>query len=204
MPALSYSSVTEDAPLFDVRNTPVCVGALPEFFRKQEKTVRSIHPTHSVCAQGYLAREITQDHGKDTTPVGKNSPFRKLPGYGGKILMLGCGLRPDTSMHGVEELSVPPYLFLDHKVRYTIIDETGKRSEAEHFRHGFDAYGAEQRYDRAADVLSGAELSRGKILRADCFLIDAKPLWEKAHAKLLEDPFYFVDLVSPGGGTRRK
>lgn len=36
------------------------------------------------------SKEITKDHEKDITPLGENSPFRKLPEYGGKILMPGC------------------------------------------------------------------------------------------------------------------
>ncbi|MFP6646122.1 MAG: AAC(3) family N-acetyltransferase, partial [Candidatus Latescibacterota bacterium] len=46
-------------------------------------------------------------------------PLRKLRDLGGQLLFLGCGLRPNTSMHGVEELVEPPYLFGDD-ITYTL------------------------------------------------------------------------------------
>ena len=58
MPALSYASVSPRSPVFDVLVTPSCVGALPEFFRTRPGTLRSVHPTHSVCALGRLAAEL--------------------------------------------------------------------------------------------------------------------------------------------------
>ena len=101
MPALSYARVTPEQPLFDVRLTPSNVGALPETFRTRPGTLRSIHPTHSVCGVGRLAAELLGRHIEDRTPCGPRSPFHLLPEYGGQILMLGCGLRPNTSMHAV-------------------------------------------------------------------------------------------------------
>ena len=52
-PALSYVAVNAANPVFDVRNTPSCVGALPEYFRTRPGTVRSLHPTHSMSGIRY-------------------------------------------------------------------------------------------------------------------------------------------------------
>jgi aminoglycoside 3-N-acetyltransferase len=197
MPALTYTSVNPENPLFSSQNTPVCVGAISEYFRTLEGTVRSMHPTHSVCAYGYAARELTQDHFKDTTPVGANSPFSQLRRCGGKILMLGCGLRPNTSMHGVEELVKSPYLFKEQKTIYTLVDCNGKAHKAEYICHNFR--GVIQRYDRIDGIMSKAELKQGKVLHADCSLIDAKALWNKAYEKLCVNPLYFVDEEKTAG-----
>ena len=105
VPALSYANVTPDHPVFQINETPACIGALPECFRTKYAQCRSLHPTHSVCAAGRLAKKLTDRHALDDTPVGQFSPFRLLPEYHGKILMLGCGLRPNTFMHGVEAVS---------------------------------------------------------------------------------------------------
>ena len=51
------------------------------------------------------------DHVQDNTPCGQNSPFNRLIENAGKILMIGCGLTPNTTMHAVEEYVRPPYLF---------------------------------------------------------------------------------------------
>ena len=44
-------------------------------------------------------------HGEDITPVGKNSPFMKLPEIGGRLLFIGEVLDCCTFMHGVEAVS---------------------------------------------------------------------------------------------------
>ena len=99
MPALTYKHVTPDKPHFDALRTPSNVGIIPETFRRRRGTRRSVHPTHSVCGVGPLAALILDPHNADTTPCGPHSPFHSLPKYNGQILMLGCGLEPNTSMH---------------------------------------------------------------------------------------------------------
>lgn len=190
MPALSYESVTKDQLIFDAKETPSCVGALTEIFRKRKGTLRSLHPTHSISAHGKNATFFIENHEEDSTPVGPNSPLSKLSDTGGKILFIGCGLRPNTSMHGVEEFVVPEYLY-DGEVTFTIKDASDKQAEYIHTTHNFEAW--EQRYDRVVNVLNDSELISGKVGEADCYLMDAKALWSKAHAKLKEDPLYFIE-----------
>jgi aminoglycoside 3-N-acetyltransferase len=193
LPALSYDNVNRDSPSFDVRRTPACIGALPEYFRQRTGTLRSIHPTHSVCGLGRLAPELLDGHEQDHTPCGPNSPFHRLPDYRGQILFLGCGLRPNTSMHGVEELSEPPYLFSD-TIDYQIVRADATVSTMTVRRHGFESW--QQRYDRLADVLDSTALRVGKVLAADCHLVEASAMWSAAHARLQQAPFYFVERKS--------
>src|SRR5205814_5623144 len=91
LPALSYQAVKQ-SPRFDVLRTPSCVGVIPEHFRMRPGTLRSMHPTHSICAIGAAAKHLLADHHLDDTPVGPHSPLRKLTEAGGYLLMLGCGL----------------------------------------------------------------------------------------------------------------
>src|SRR5207237_538669 len=86
MPGLSYRQ--EPSDVHDSRHTPTCVGYLTEYFRTRAGTLRSLHPTHSVCATGAQAGELIGDHALDETPCGPHSPFRMLMDRGGKILML--------------------------------------------------------------------------------------------------------------------
>jgi aminoglycoside 3-N-acetyltransferase len=190
LPALSYETVTAERPCFDVRKTPVCVGALPEYFRQRTGTLRSVHPTHSVCGVGAQAGDLLGGHERDTTPCGPNSPFHKLPHYHGQILFLGCGLRPNTSMHALEELSEPAYLFAG-EVEYDVIAADGRTSRMRIRRHNFKGW--VQRYDRVAQVLDGAALRTGRVLAAGCHLIEAAAMWPAVHEKLKHDPLFFVD-----------
>lgn len=194
LPALSYESVSAAAPFFDVRATPSCVGALPEYFRTRPGTQRSVHPTHSVCAVGRLAGELLGEHGLSGTPCGPHSPFAKLPQVGGQILFIGCGLRPNTSMHAVEERIEPPYLY-GEVVEYQICLADGQPYRMRVRSHNFKGW--EQRYDRVSQLLAEPDLRRGKLLAADCHLVEAAALWPAALAALRADPLYFVDRKSP-------
>jgi len=192
MPALSYAGVTPETPFFSVVRTPSCVGGLTEYFRLRPDTRRSVHPTHSVCAVGPETEQLLGDHHLDSTPCGEHSPFRKLREADGKVLFLGCGLRVNTTMHAVEELSPPPYLFgppLEYLLE--VDDQTLRKTYIPH-----DFEGVEQRYERALELLDTDDYSFGKVLLADAYLLRTGPLWEKAHAKLLEDPFFFVDQTA--------
>ena len=188
MPALSYAHVTPEHPVFDLLATPSNVGVIPETFRCQTGTLRSLHPTHSVCARGKLADELTRWHGEDATPCGPNSPFSLLPERDGQVLMLGCGLEPNTSMHAVEERIEPPYLF-DPPLEYTLILPGGERRTKIYRPHNFRGW--RQRYDRLE--LPNAGLARGTAAEAECFLLDARAMWAAALECLRVDPLAFVE-----------
>lgn len=192
-PALSFLNVTPQQPEFDARKTPCCIGVIPETFRKDYAQTRSIHPTHSVCATGPLAKKLTQNHYLDTTPCGSNSPFSLLPQFGAKVLMLGCSLNTNTSMHAIEELD-PPGFLLGDEVKHTIINLNGESSEQLHLRHEFK--GLTQRYDRILPHLPKSAYSYGKVLGADSYLIDLKALWETAIPIYKANPRHFIEVVS--------
>jgi len=193
LPALSYETVKAENPVFDVLSTPSCIGALPEFFRKRNGTMRSVHPTHSVCGIGPRAGRMLGGHSRDATPCGENSPYFKLKEEAGQLLFLGCGLKPNTSMHAVEELIEPPYLYdgwVDYKIRLADGSETALRVRS----HGFKGW--RQRYDRIETVMAGEGISAGKVLSADCFLLEAPAFWRKAHQAMKGDPLFFVDRIT--------
>lgn len=193
VPTLSYQTVTPQNPNFDVRTTPSCVGAFPEWVRRKPEVTRSVHPTHSVAGAGPAAFELLAGHRFDRTPAGPGSPFRRLRDLGGSILMLGCGLRPNTSMHGVEELSEPPYLFAGW-TRFQCTDADGQRFAASYRCHG----SFPQHYDRVASLLDRNTLRRGTVCAGDSFpeaesyLMDARALWSAAHDALTRNLRFFT------------
>lgn len=192
MPALSYAAVTPEHPRFDLRMTPANVGIIAETFRRQPGVLRSLHPTHSVCGAGTAARSLLAAHRFDCTPCGLHSPFHLLPGVRGKILMLGCGLHPNTSFHAVEEIIRPPYLF-GAPLDYELVDESGERTVRRYLTHNFA--GVRQRYDRIAARLPASALRTGRVLAAPVHLLDAAAMWQVAIAALQVDPFAFVEAA---------
>jgi len=194
VPALSYDIVTPDNPVFDVRTTPSCIGAIPQHFRTRPGSLRSVHPSHSVCGVGPRAAELLADHELDRSPVGAHSPFRRLRNIGGQLMFLGCGMGPNTSMHGIEELAEAPYLFRPATVTYTLTLHDGSTMTATHRRHGFGVY--DTRYTRLEPLLPQPDVLRvGSVLEATTHLIEAASMWEIALQEMRRDPYAFVEKV---------
>ncbi|MEZ4833790.1 MAG: AAC(3) family N-acetyltransferase [Caldilineaceae bacterium] len=85
---------------------PSCVGFLPST-STCAGTLRSLH--HPLGVRRRRAGVVLVGRSpQKTTPCGPHSPFHKLLHHGGKILMLGCGLKPNTTMHALEEPRRPP------------------------------------------------------------------------------------------------
>lgn len=192
MPALSYETVTLEKPVFNILSTPSCVGIIPEFFRLRQGTKRSMHPTHSVSALGPLSDALLSPHIQDSTPCGLNSPFNRLANFKGQILMLGCGLRPNTCMHAIEEIAQVPYLF-NPPVFYTLFDAHGQKTEKAYKPHNFT--NILQRYDRVDSILDDPDLRTGEVLNAKIHLIEADALRKAALNCLHINPWFFVDVI---------
>lgn len=189
-PTLSYSPCLKTL-LFDVRNTPACVGYLPNAFMQYPDVKRSLHPTHSCTVWGKDKDYLTSNHELDTTPVGPNSPITKLPNLNGKILMLGCRVGSMTSMHGVEEL-IGDMFIENAPTKFEMIDYDGNSFEMHVRGHNFYEPKYLQTYVRLLDVLPKNSYTTGKVGNAECYLFDAKVLWEVGKNTMLENPYYFV------------
>ncbi len=196
MPALTYRYVTSAQPRFHALNTPTHVGAVAERFRCLPGTQRSLHPTHSVCGSGPGAGALLRAHHLDRTPAGPASPFARLAMAGGQIVMLGCGLRPNTSMHGVEERVVPPYLFAGY-ADYELVDDRARTLCGRYRQHGFAGW--RQRYDRIADLLAGDGARQGPALAGDVWVLEAEAVWALGEQALRRDPWCFVEPVAVTG-----
>lgn len=190
-PTLSFSPCRVTG-VFHYYETPSCVGYLSNAFMALPGVKRSLHPTHSCAAKGPEADFLVAGHQLDTTPVGPNSPYTKMPLIGGKILMIGCSIKPMTAMHGVEE-TIGNVFLLDEPQEYTLTCADGSVIKSCVRGHAFSAKKRCQRYDRLAEVLPAEAMVKGKIGDAESYLIDSATLWRVAHKKLMEDPYYFTD-----------
>lgn len=114
-------------PVFDVRKTPTGSGTIPEIFRTLPGTLRSLHPTHSVCVWGKNARYFTEGHEKQVGPFGFGTPFHKFIERGGKGLILGAKLGNFTVLRCVEDIrkDYPYFTYCDKIFRLKVIDYNG-------------------------------------------------------------------------------
>jgi len=200
LPALTYESVTLDHPFFSVTESEPCVGILPKTFmrmngveRSIHRVLRSMHPTHSVCAWGANAEAMTREHIRDNTPVGSCSPFMLLPEFDGKILFVGDILHSCTFMHGIEEIVNAPYVMNKDMTRYTLTDVDGNTFEKDYYTHNFKGW--EQEYPRIRDILEYPDIRTGPICAAQCTLIDSKKLKTAAIKRFRKDIYAFVSPV---------
>ena len=190
VPALTYDNVTAEQPHFSVLKTEPCIGLIPRTFFRREGVERSLHPTHSVCACGKLAEAATGTHHLDETPVGPNSPFMKLAGYGGKLLFIGDVVNCCTMMHGIEEIVNVPYVLQKNTTRYILEDRDENITEKDYYTHGFAGWN--QEYQKIKKMMEYPDMKTGIVGRADCFLFDANALFIKAESQYREDNYFFV------------
>jgi len=185
----------ETGTVFDPKVTPTTLGKIPETFRKKPKVVRSIHPTHSVCAYGKMADWVVEGHEKCPTTFGIGTPFHKLLSFNGKILGLGVDLGPVTFYHVIEDVEedfpIDPYCKEEYKAR--VINHTGQTivktvkahnprvsktridtSSGEYIRRFFTEY-----------LRNRGFLVKGQVGYARSWLIHAKDLY-KAQKELLK------------------
>jgi len=108
MPAFGYA-FPPDRPAWDPAASPSQVGLITEVFRKWPGTRRSDQPTHSIAARGHQAGFLTRPYG-NLRPYDKRGPFGKLYILGARILFLGCGLSPNSTLHACEDWADMPYL----------------------------------------------------------------------------------------------
>jgi aminoglycoside N3'-acetyltransferase len=117
-------------PVFDVRRTPSQMGLVTDLFRRRKGVLRSLHPTHSICALGPLAAELTSRHHLTPFFAGSCSPFGVMGRHNTVILGLGVEYyRSLTQVHAVEDVmgsDFPIPRQAEGSVKVTIIDAAGE------------------------------------------------------------------------------
>jgi aminoglycoside 3-N-acetyltransferase len=127
---------------FDVRRTPSYTGLLNEFARRQRGSLRSLHPTKSVCAIGPLARELTATHQLSPYPYDVCSPYFKLTEYGGKIVGLGVSTRNLSFVYCTDDAlkdSFPVRVYHDRIFEVDCIDYEGRTRKVRTYAHDMRA-----------------------------------------------------------------
>ena len=184
MPGFSLQLVTVPKPVFDVLHTPTWASKVYERFRSWPGVRRSHHVTHSVCAVGPLAEQLTADHGPD--PCGVLSPFPRLGQLGWKILLLGVSHNSNTTFHAVEEQEKLFYCGLREAPGATIIDETGRQYPLPSKLH---AMSRTYDFNRADAPLRAAGLQReGLVGDAVARCLDARAMFDFLVAMVRRDP----------------
>ena len=173
-PALDY---VRDGPPFDLNATPSRMGAVSERCRNSPGVLRSLHPTHSVTAQGPGAAALVAGHEVAETPFGDGTPFTRLVERGAHQVYFGTGVGPMTMYHAYECLREPPYpidVFWPQRLGARCIDGEGNEVTVRTLVHDprvlagrIDSDAGRQAIVRrhlVADGMRSVSLGRGEIL----------------------------------------
>ncbi len=116
-------------PVFDYHRAPSRMGAITERFRKLPEARRSLHPTHSIAAQGPGAGNLLAGHERAETPFGEGTPFVRLIERNARQVFFGTSTRPMTMYHAFECTRRPPFpydVFLPDRFPVTCVDADGR------------------------------------------------------------------------------
>lgn len=132
VPTHTWANVGRKQPVYDVKTTVPCIGALPRVAAFRADGVRSLHPTHSIWAAGKGAAEFVANEENAPTPGTPGFAWDRLAEVNAKILLLGVGLDKNTFIHAVEEVADVPDRLNPEPFEVTILDREGKE-----YRHPF-------------------------------------------------------------------
>lgn len=191
VPTHTWANVGADDPVYDVKTTVPCIGALPTVAAFRPDGVRSLHPTHSVAAFGKRADEFVKGEECATSPAPVGGAWSRLYGEDAKILLLGVGLNRNTFLHAVDEMIDLPGR-LQEPIPLTVIGYEGERYHLSFRKHGntgsenFENYRAPF---EALGAMTNATLGNARvgIVSARKATEVVKMLWARAEYELLAE-----------------
>ena len=186
-------------PAFDPDHTPCWTGAIPEALRKDPRSRRSLHPTHSVAAIGRAAEEILRDHELSPTPCGRETPYLRLASESrrGRMLFIGVDFSCCTTFHGVEEEAHLPY-HLQRGVTPARISVVGGQRIV-HVRLHY--YGPRRDFCALEPLIQERKLRRtGVVGKARCTLVETRRIVKLALENVRRDPEFLLARSEKGKG----
>lgn len=103
VPTHTWADVNASQPVYDVRRTEPCIGAVPRAAAARRDGVRSLHPTHSLKAFGRNAAEYVQGEELAKTPAPRGGCWSRLADAGARILLIGVDNSKNTFIHSLDE-----------------------------------------------------------------------------------------------------
>ena len=192
VPTHTWANVGAESPIYNVKTTVPCIGALPTVAALRADGVRSLHPTHSVAAFGKRAAEFVKGEERATSPAPVGGVWSRLYDEDAKILLLGVGLNRNTFIHAVDEMIDLPGR-LKPPIPLTVIGYEGEEyhlSFRKHRNTGSENFENYRAPFEALGVMTNATLGEATvgIVNARKCTEAVKMLWKKADYELLAEP----------------
>lgn len=123
MPSFVHSTL--ERPPYDPAHTPTRTGELTDRFWRRPGVLRSRHPSHGLAAWGRWASFLVADN-EQYEPYDIRGGFGRLYQLDAKVLMIGCGLQANSTLHAVEDWADLPSMVPGG---YHYLDAAGQRRE---------------------------------------------------------------------------
>ena len=192
MPTLSFKSVNEEVPCFDVKETPSDTGHITEVFRKMPGVKRSMHIFSSLAACGYNADYLTDWH--NDTPCSPGSPYGKIIELKGVSLFLGAGIASNTLFHCAEEYINLPYMRYKIIKNAKVTDSEGRVRIADFRRYDCWQTGIIRKLDRMEEIFREKNvLYETQIGNSRVILIKAEDNFRISCEILKDNPDYILE-----------
>ncbi len=198
MPAHTWKQMSAEHSFFDPQTEPVCVGIVPELFRKRPGVVRSLHPTHSMIVYGKGAEEYIKGEENRTTPCAPEGCWGRLREVKAKILLIGVTHARNTYIHSIEESYNVPERFTAEPVRFQVKLPEGDVKEVDMYRHynKKEAHISEMYDKMEAGYEQTGAAKKGRLGDAVCILCEAEKLFEMTGRILTKEANCFIDRES--------
>ena len=175
---------------------PSCVGILTNLFLKRNGVVRSLHPTHSVAAIGKDAVAFVAGEELCDTPCPRHGCWGKLYDRKAQILFLGCSLKRNTFIHGVEEWNKIPQRIAEHPRPIKIVMPDGSLFDRPFYGHNCPVGDVSFNYDKLLPAFLATGIARkGQVGDAECYVCDAVGMADLTSAFLKKNPDVFLDAA---------
>ncbi|MBR5134244.1 MAG: AAC(3) family N-acetyltransferase, partial [Clostridia bacterium] len=148
------------------------------------------------AARGADAESYTAGEELTTTPCARNGCWGKLYDRRAQILFLGCSLKSNTYLHGVEEWIDTPNRLKPTAQDFTVIDRDGNAFTVPQYRHHTSdpVVDPSEHYDKMEPIFKeNGVISYGTFGDARCILGDAVKMAELTIPYLQRDPHLFDD-----------
>lgn len=196
-PTHTWAQINENNLVYDPKTEPSCVGVLTNLFLQRSGVVRSNHPTHSVAAIGDNAERYIENDTYGDTPCSRIGCWGKLYDMNAKILFVGCSLKRNTIIHGVEEWSNISNRLSKEKVPFKVKQPTGMLVERPTYVHFNPVGDISENYDKIEEALLNKGIAKiGQIGEAKTFVCDTKSMVDFVSNMLQKNPDLFLDNLN--------
>lgn len=194
LPTHTWAQMNIKYNIFNPQTEPSCVGILTNLFLKRSGVLRSWHPTHSIAALGRDAADFVAGEEQWDTPCPRKGCWGKLYDRKAKILFIGCSLKTNTLLHGVEEWNRIPNRLTENHQSLKIMTPDGSLINCPMRRHDSPYGDVSRNYDKMEIPL----LYKGiacKTYFGDALsvLCDAEKMVDMTASFLKRNPDLFAD-----------